>query len=273
MGELTEVINWRRVSAGVTTSGQPTEAQLAQIKALGVADLINLGPHSNKGALPDEAGSVAALGMRYVYIPVDFEAPTEDDFAAFCAAMADVGDRPVHVHCIYNARVSAFFYRYALAGFEDAGVAFSRMDSIWRPGGVWAAFIGKPEEAGLPNRYAGDEYEPMTNARQDRNGFFIGEEECITCGCCHNEAADNFTWSYDADGSFGGAVVRNQPRNEAELAGIIEAQLSVCMVDCIYYGRTDKTIIARLIEKGAPPGVIVTLNKSPISKFLNFLRR
>lgn len=158
MGELTGVINWRRVTKRVTTSGQPTEVQLAQIRALGVDDVINIGPHSNKGALADEAGTLAGLGMRYVYIPVDFEAPTEDDFVAFCAAMKEVIDRPVHVHCIYNARVSAFFYRYALAGFGDVGEAFARMDSIWRPGGVWAEFIGKPEEAGLPNRYAGDEY-------------------------------------------------------------------------------------------------------------------
>ena len=97
--------------------------------------------------------------MRYIYIPVDFEAPTEDDFAAFCAAMAQLGDRPVHVHCIYNARVSAFFYRYALAGFGDAGEAFVRMDSIWRPGGVWAAFTGNLADRDLANRYAGDDYE------------------------------------------------------------------------------------------------------------------
>ena len=159
MTDLPNVINWRRLSDRLTTSGQPTEAQLAEIKALGVRDVVNLGPHSNKGALDDEAASLSALDMRYTYIPVDFEAPTEDDFEAFCDAMDKLDGQPLHVHCIYNARVSAFFYRYALEGRGgDLDEAFVRMDGIWRPGGVWAQFISKPENVDLPNRYAGEDY-------------------------------------------------------------------------------------------------------------------
>ncbi|MEM7472439.1 MAG: protein tyrosine phosphatase family protein [Pseudomonadota bacterium] len=156
---MDDVINWRRVSAQVTSSGQPTEAQLAGIKALGVGDVINLGPHSNDGALPDEAGTLAELGMRYHYIPVDFDAPKEEDFAAFCDALSRIGDVPLHVHCIYNARVSAFFYRYALEGRGgDVEEAAARMETIWRPGGVWARFIAKPEDASAANRYKGYDY-------------------------------------------------------------------------------------------------------------------
>ena len=159
MSELSDIINWRRRDAKTTLSGQPTEEQLADIKALGVNHIINLGPHWNKGALPDETASVTGLGMEYIYIPVDFENPTEQDFADFCDALDRLGDVPVHVHCIYNARVSAFYYRYAKAelGGSEAE-AFALMDSIWRPGGVWAAFIGKDEDMGLVNRYAGDDY-------------------------------------------------------------------------------------------------------------------
>ncbi|MGL5011016.1 MAG: protein tyrosine phosphatase family protein [Paracoccaceae bacterium] len=159
MRELPEVLNWRRLNSSITLSGQPTEAQLAKIRELGVTHIINLGPHSNKGALRDEAGTVAGLGMTYVYIPVDFENPTAEDFAAFCAALERTKGQPVHVHCIYNARVSAFFYRYAQMG--KGGVeaeAFALMDGIWRPGGVWAAFIGKMADVEQPNRYAGADY-------------------------------------------------------------------------------------------------------------------
>lgn len=159
MGELSEVLNWRRLNGDITLSGQPSEAQLAEIQALGVTHIVNLGPLSNKGALEDEAGTVAALGMEYVYIPVDFENPTEQDFSEFCAALDRLKGQTIHVHCIYNARVSAFFYRYAIAGFGgDAAKAFALMDGIWRPGGVWAAFIGDEEAIRLRNRYAGDDY-------------------------------------------------------------------------------------------------------------------
>jgi len=159
MQDPTGIINWRRVDERVTTSGQPSEEQLAEIKALDVSHIVNLGPHDNEGALADEAASVAALGMTYVYIPVEFEAPTDENFAQFCAAMERLKDKRIHVHCIYNARVSAFFYRYAGAGLGgDVDEAFARMDGIWRPGSDWADFIGDAGAAGLANRYAGEDY-------------------------------------------------------------------------------------------------------------------
>ena len=152
-------LNWRRVSDKITLSGQPSEEQLAEIRTLGVTHIINLGPHDNKGALDDEPGLVSALGMEYVYIPVEFEDPTDADFEQFCDAIECLQATKVHVHCIYNARVSAFFYRYAKTGrgLSEAD-AFSLMESIWRPGQDWAEFIGQPDAAGQPNRYAGEDY-------------------------------------------------------------------------------------------------------------------
>jgi len=61
-------------------------------------------------ALPDEAASVSRLGTKYIHIPVDFQNPTEPDFQQFSAVMEELKDVPVHVHCISNYRVSAFFY-------------------------------------------------------------------------------------------------------------------------------------------------------------------
>lgn len=143
---------WRRIDGRVTTSGQPDEAQLADIAALGVRHVINLGLHSHPKALADEAATVAALGMRYLHIPVEFDAPTEDDFQQFCAAMAAIGDDPVHVHCIINARVSAFFYRYRrdILGMDEHKARYP-MDSLWRPGGVWTTFIGDDNAVDLPH--------------------------------------------------------------------------------------------------------------------------
>jgi len=157
--ELPEILNWRRVDAKITTSGQPTEAQLADIRDTGVTHIINLGPHHNKGALEDEAGTVSSLGMEYIYIPVEFESPTDDNFQQFCEALDSLSDRQVHVHCIYNARVTAFFYRYAKNGKGmNEQDAYQLMDGIWKPGDDWADFIGDDDAVGKPNRYAGDDY-------------------------------------------------------------------------------------------------------------------
>ena len=151
-----DILNWRRISDRITTSGQPTEAQFEAIRAMGVTHIINLGPHSNKGALADEPGTLRALGLGYTYIPVDFENPTDADYAAFTSALAEHTATALHVHCIYNARVSAFFFRRAKED-GDATEAKARMDGIWRPGGVWADFIGEPRLS-EENLYAGEDY-------------------------------------------------------------------------------------------------------------------
>lgn len=140
--EPQKVTNWRRLDERITTSGQPTTEQLGEIAGLGVKHVINLGLHTHQNALPDEAGDVERLGMNYVHIPVDFTAPTEEDFVAFQRALRATEPDKVHVHCIFNWRVSAFFYRYQrdVLGMEE-GEARALMDSVWRPEGVWAEFI------------------------------------------------------------------------------------------------------------------------------------
>src|SRR5271165_3972393 len=138
------IYNWRRLDDRITTSGQPTEPQLGDIHALGVRHIINLGLHSHEKALPDEAASVSRLGMTYIHIPVDFEKPTEGDFDQFCSAMEQLTEVPVHVHCIANYRVSAFFYRYRrdVLGMDEAQ-ARADMEQVWRPNGAWATFVGR----------------------------------------------------------------------------------------------------------------------------------
>jgi len=136
------IYNWFRLDDRLTTSGQPSEDHLAGIRDMGVRHIVNLGLHTHERALPDEAGSVAALGMTYIHIPVDFQNPTEADFGRFCEVMDDLRDVPVHIHCIANYRVSAFFYRYRrdVLGWDDAR-AQADMEKLWQPNEVWAEFI------------------------------------------------------------------------------------------------------------------------------------
>lgn len=156
---MTEILNYRRWTGTVSLSGQPTEAQFADLAAQGVTHVINLGPHDNDGALEDEPGCLAALGVGYTYIPVDFEAPSDENYRDFLDAYAQHSGERLHVHCIYNARVSAFVMRFAQEGRGgDPADAAKLMESIWRPGGVWAKFLGDETRAAMPNQYAGYEY-------------------------------------------------------------------------------------------------------------------
>ena len=82
------------------------------------------------------------LGMSYVHIPVDFKAPTSQDFRAFCRVMDAFDDRPVFVHCAANMRVSAFVFLYrVLSQQTDLADAERDLHTIWRPDETWSRFI------------------------------------------------------------------------------------------------------------------------------------
>lgn len=153
------IFNWQRIDDRLTTSGQPSEEQLTALANLAVTHIVNLGLHSHEKALPDEEMSVHALGMNYIHIPVPFDNPAENDFERFKNVMEAFSTKTIHIHCIANLRVSAFFYRYRrdMLGWEEAK-ARDEMERIWRPGGVWAEFIGDAASAGLPHSYAGRDY-------------------------------------------------------------------------------------------------------------------
>ncbi|HEX3141599.1 MAG TPA: protein tyrosine phosphatase family protein [Rhizobacter sp.] len=152
---LASIYKHRAVSDRLATSGQPTVAQLASIAAAGFQTVINLALHDDpRYSLPDEPGTVRALGMHYVHIPVQFKAPTRADLLAFFDAMdAHRGER-VWVHCAANMRVSAFLglYRVLRQG-TDREAAFDLMRELWQPDAVWASFIDQALAA--PSRTEG----------------------------------------------------------------------------------------------------------------------
>jgi hypothetical protein len=59
MADPNTIYHWYQLNDRITTFGQPAEEQLADIQALGVHHVINLGLHTHEKALPDEAASIA----------------------------------------------------------------------------------------------------------------------------------------------------------------------------------------------------------------------
>src|SRR5690606_5687159 len=104
---LDGICNYLKIDDTLTTSGQPTEAELQLIGDAGFNTVINLAPHTAANALPDERAVVERMGLDYVHIPVDFKNPTDADFEKFCEAMQARNNAAVLVHCAANMRVSA----------------------------------------------------------------------------------------------------------------------------------------------------------------------
>lgn len=145
-----EIYNARTVDDRLTTSGQPTEAQLHAAAAEGFDTVVNLAPHEGERALPDEAGLVRELGMTYHHVPVVFADPTEDDFSAFERVLTELpADGRTLVHCTANFRVSAFYALYAMKHLGwSAERAHAFRASVWDVGEcpAWNAFVSRIEE-------------------------------------------------------------------------------------------------------------------------------
>ncbi|MBT2134785.1 protein tyrosine phosphatase family protein [Croceibacterium sp. LX-88] len=148
MRDLDDIRAWQRLSDRITTSGRLQAPDPARLAEIGVRHVINLALADHPEALPDAEAAFAAAGLGYTHIPVPFDAPTEVHYQAFLDTL-ETAEGPVHVHCIMNWRVSAFFYRY----HRDAcGIAEPEaralMERQWSPedndhpaAPAWAAFI------------------------------------------------------------------------------------------------------------------------------------
>ena len=140
-----EIYNYRKVDDQFITAGQPTEDQMRAAAAEGFRTVINLAPIDPRYSLDDEPGLAQSLGMTYHHIPVAWDHPTADDFAAFEQVMNDLPAAKTLIHCAANFRVTAFYSLYALKhlGWSTAQADEFRA-SIWQGSdySVWEAFIG-----------------------------------------------------------------------------------------------------------------------------------
>jgi len=140
---LSEIKNFYYLTDRIAASGQPSEAQLEEIRYAGYEVVINLALHDNpEYSLPDEKGTVEKLGMAYIHIPVLFDHPTTKDLNAFFQAMQENESRKVFVHCAMNYRVSAFLGLYLrIVKKMSHAESFTLMCKVWEPDEVWAPFI------------------------------------------------------------------------------------------------------------------------------------
>ncbi len=150
-GDPEHIANWQRLDARTTTSGRLAPEDVKALAQVGVRHVINLALADSPGALAEEEALLAAQGLRYTHIPVPFAAPEEGHYQAFLAAY-QADDEPVHVHCIMNFRVSAFFYRLNREQGMPEHQARAILERQWQPatneqkdGPTWARFIQQGE--------------------------------------------------------------------------------------------------------------------------------
>lgn len=150
------LLNQIDYSASLTTSGQPTEAELALIASAGYDRVIFLAFTNHPKAVAHEDDIVRDLGLQFIHIPVQWDSPSLTDFEVFAAVMQAHGGGRTLVHCEVNFRASVFGFLYqVLYEAADVDEAMSLMQSIWIPNDTWEAFIDRVTS----NR--GFDYQPL----------------------------------------------------------------------------------------------------------------
>jgi protein tyrosine phosphatase (PTP) superfamily phosphohydrolase (DUF442 family) len=152
---LLELVNYYEYSPSLLSSGQPTRAQFPAIKNAGVEAIINLAPVTDPASIPDEHQIVRDLGLAYTHIPVDWENPTQADYARFLNTMREYSGKRVLVHCYAGSRASAFVYVYRVNELAAASQAAREIViDLWdnSPGyefhkmPQWRAFVARAEQ-------------------------------------------------------------------------------------------------------------------------------
>lgn len=149
--ELGGIQAFRRLSPLLASSGQPEPAGIAAIGRAGFKHLINLAMPTSPGALVDEAELAQRAGLRYLHLPIDFDAPELEQAAGLFAALQSAAGEPVFVHCAKNMRVSALLsaYRVVLGGVP-CRAARADLHAIWEPNHVWRRYVSNAARLALP---------------------------------------------------------------------------------------------------------------------------
>ena len=130
------------ISDQLVTSGQPTAAALAGLKAQGFEAVISLGPRGGPDLVPQEPALVRGQGIEFLALPFPPDGPSEAQYAAVADALRRVQGRRTLVHCQVNWQVSTFVFLYrVIEGKEEPEAAYRAVARVWSPSGPWKQFL------------------------------------------------------------------------------------------------------------------------------------
>ena len=140
--DVTDIVNYREYSPIFSSSGQPDEDALKAAQAAGFERVVYIAYSDHRNSLENEDRIAKNLGMEYVQIPVEWEAPTVSDFNLFAGAMELAPEKRTLLHCQVNYRASAFSMLYRVV-YQDVPLAEAKadMNSVWTPNETWRDLI------------------------------------------------------------------------------------------------------------------------------------
>ncbi len=136
------IINYVSYSPVFASSGQPNAEQLTALRDEGLKRVVYVAYSDHERSLPNEDRVAKNLGLEYIHIPVEWNAPTQSDFELFASIMQQDPDKPTLLHCQMNYRATAFAMLYRVI-YDDVPLASAKadMNAVWTPNETWTGYI------------------------------------------------------------------------------------------------------------------------------------
>lgn len=157
-----EIINFVRFSPTFASSGQPTAAQLTALRDEGLQRVVYIAYSDHERSLANEDRLAKKLGLDYIHIPVEWNAPLRSDFELFAGVVNQDPTKSTLLHCQLNYRATAFAMLYRVI-HQNVGVAQAKaeMNAVWTPNETWTNFIlAVLKDSGVDSQCAGCDWTP-----------------------------------------------------------------------------------------------------------------
>jgi protein tyrosine phosphatase (PTP) superfamily phosphohydrolase (DUF442 family) len=136
--------NYFQYSPLLSSGAQPTEAEIALLKADGFEAIFNISPSSARNALQNEAAIIERSGMDYAHFPVDCSNLRPVHYQTFKGIMNGLKDKKLFVHCGGNIKSSNLLHMYdVLENNVDEKESLKTLKKIQNPEAKWFLYFKK----------------------------------------------------------------------------------------------------------------------------------
>ena len=140
---LREIPQFAAVHAHLCSSGQPSAADLAQIKAYGFSTVMNVALSNAEPHLALEDQICLELDLNYIHLPLAWETPNAEQALLILDLLhCLVQEQMVWLHCAKNYRVSclmALYKQYYLQ--QPIEQIHDDLHAIWQPNETWTGLM------------------------------------------------------------------------------------------------------------------------------------
>jgi protein tyrosine phosphatase (PTP) superfamily phosphohydrolase (DUF442 family) len=142
--------NYFQYSPLLSSGAQPTEAEIALLKADGFEAIFNISPSSARNALQNEAAIIERSGMDYAHFPVDCSNLRPVHYQTFKGIMNGLKDKKLFVHCGGNIKSSNLLHMYdVLENNVDEKESLKTLKKIQNPEAKWFLYFKKMGMTGV----------------------------------------------------------------------------------------------------------------------------